>query len=106
MAQAPSALVRTMIQNLKSDPRIKISSLISQGSGCTDSSTTLSQADLVEEIATSDGKIVKITGVPKPCKTASILCRGSNKMVRCCAPLKTFIFHVFNAVVMHRYTDE
>jgi hypothetical protein len=39
------------------------------------------QADLVEEIGTSDGKIVKITGVPKPCKTASILCRGSNKMV-------------------------
>jgi hypothetical protein len=35
----------------------------------------------VEEIGTSDGKIVKITGVPKPCKTASILCRGSNKMV-------------------------
>lgn len=41
----------------------------------------LGKADLVEEIGTSDGKIVKITGVPKPCKTASILCRGSNKMM-------------------------
>uniref|UniRef100_A0A7S0Y676 T-complex protein 1 subunit delta n=2 Tax=Hemiselmis andersenii TaxID=464988 RepID=A0A7S0Y676_HEMAN len=41
----------------------------------------LGKADMVEEIATSDGKIVKITGVPKPCKTASILCRGSNKMM-------------------------
>eukprot|EP00960_Hanusia_phi_P043058 755848-Hanusia_phi.AAC.4 len=41
----------------------------------------LGKADLVEEIGTSDGKIVKVTGVPKPCKTVSILCRGSNKLV-------------------------
>jgi T-complex protein 1 subunit delta len=42
----------------------------------------LGQANLVEEIETSEGKIVKVTGVPQPCKTVSILCRGSNKLVR------------------------
>jgi T-complex protein 1 subunit delta len=41
----------------------------------------LGTADLVEEVPTSDGKIVKITGCPKPMKTVSILCRGSNKLV-------------------------
>lgn len=41
----------------------------------------LGQANLVEEIETSEGKIVKVTGVPQPCKTVSILCRGSNKLV-------------------------
>jgi len=40
----------------------------------------LGTAELVEEISTADGKIVKITGVPQPCKTMTILCRGSNKM--------------------------
>eukprot|EP00288_Rhodomonas_lens_P002008 CAMPEP_0177721538 /NCGR_PEP_ID=MMETSP0484_2-20121128/17203_1 /TAXON_ID=354590 /ORGANISM="Rhodomonas lens, Strain RHODO" /LENGTH=522 /DNA_ID=CAMNT_0019233855 /DNA_START=61 /DNA_END=1629 /DNA_ORIENTATION=- len=41
----------------------------------------LGKADLVEEFATSDGKVVKVTGVAKPCRTVSILCRGSNKLV-------------------------
>jgi T-complex protein 1 subunit delta len=41
----------------------------------------LGRAESVQEVATSDGKIVKILGVPKPCKTVSILCRGSNKLV-------------------------
>ena len=42
----------------------------------------LGQATLVEELETSEGKIVKITGVPQPSRTVSILCRGSNKLVR------------------------
>ncbi len=42
----------------------------------------LGQANLVEEIETSEGKIVKITGVPQPSRTVSILCRGSNKLVK------------------------
>jgi len=41
----------------------------------------LGAAKLVEEVATSDGKIVKITGVPTDVKTVSILVRGSNKLV-------------------------
>lgn len=41
----------------------------------------LGTAKLVEEVRTSDGKIVKITGVPNPGKTVTILCRGSNKLV-------------------------
>eukprot|EP00295_Goniomonas_pacifica_P048139 CAMPEP_0175923552 /NCGR_PEP_ID=MMETSP0108-20121206/14632_1 /TAXON_ID=195067 ORGANISM="Goniomonas pacifica, Strain CCMP1869" /NCGR_SAMPLE_ID=MMETSP0108 /ASSEMBLY_ACC=CAM_ASM_000204 /LENGTH=719 /DNA_ID=CAMNT_0017246561 /DNA_START=6 /DNA_END=2166 /DNA_ORIENTATION=- len=41
----------------------------------------LGKADLVEEFETPGGKIVKITGVPKPCPTMSILCRGSNKLM-------------------------
>jgi len=40
----------------------------------------LGTAELVEEISTSDGNIVKITGVPKA-KTVSILIRASNKLV-------------------------
>jgi T-complex protein 1 subunit delta len=41
----------------------------------------LGTAELVEEINTGDGKIVKITGVPAKAKTVSILVRGSNKLV-------------------------
>jgi len=41
----------------------------------------LGKADLVEEITTSDGKLVKITGVPNAGKTVSVLVRGSNKLV-------------------------
>jgi len=41
----------------------------------------LGKADLVEEFATSDGKIVKVTGVAKPCRTVSVLCRGSSKLL-------------------------
>jgi len=41
----------------------------------------LGHAKLVEEQSTSDGKIVKITGVPEHVKTVSVLVRGSNKLV-------------------------
>jgi len=41
----------------------------------------LGSSKLVEEVGTSDGKIVKITGVPNSGKTVTILCRGSNKLV-------------------------
>ena len=41
----------------------------------------LGRADLVEEVNTSDGKIVKITGIPTAHKTVTILVRGSNKLV-------------------------
>jgi T-complex protein 1 subunit delta len=41
----------------------------------------LGRAESVQEVSTSDGKIVKVLGVPQPCKTVSILCRGSNKLV-------------------------
>jgi len=40
----------------------------------------LGTANLVEEISTSDGKLVKITGVPAN-KTVTVLVRGSNKLV-------------------------
>ncbi|XP_049848479.1 T-complex protein 1 subunit delta-like [Schistocerca gregaria] len=41
----------------------------------------LGTADLVEEVHTSDGNVVKITGVPNAGKTVSILVRGGNKLV-------------------------
>mmetsp|Transcript_27947 Transcript_27947/g.70122 ORF Transcript_27947/g.70122 Transcript_27947/m.70122 type:complete len:528 (-) Transcript_27947:22-1605(-) len=41
----------------------------------------LGKADLVEELATTDGKIIKITGVPNTGNTVTVLCRGSNPMV-------------------------
>ena len=40
----------------------------------------LGRADLVEEMSTGEGKIVKITGTPDA-RTTSILVRGSNKLV-------------------------
>jgi T-complex protein 1 subunit delta len=40
----------------------------------------LGKADLVEEVQTSDGKLVKVTGVPSS-QTVSVLVRGSNKLV-------------------------
>jgi len=45
------------------------------------SAAKLGIAKLVEEESTSEGKIVKITGVPNAGKTVSILVRGSNKLV-------------------------
>jgi len=44
-------------------------------------SEKLGTAKLVEEISTSDGKLMKITGVPAGGKTVTILCRGSNNLV-------------------------
>eukprot|EP00736_Rhodelphis_marinus_P008071 Rmarinus@m.13442 len=41
----------------------------------------LGKAELVEEISTSGGRIVKVTGVTNPGRTVSILCRGSNQLV-------------------------
>jgi T-complex protein 1 subunit delta len=43
----------------------------------------LGKADLVEQVAIegSQQKVVKITGVPNPGKTVTVLCRGSNKLV-------------------------
>eukprot|EP00741_Cyanophora_paradoxa_P004997 tig00000842_g4844.t1 len=41
----------------------------------------LGKADLFEEVSTTDGKIVKITGVPNPGRTVSVLVRGSNKLM-------------------------
>jgi len=40
----------------------------------------LGTAELVEEVATGDGKIVKVTGVPSK-STVSVLVRGSNKLI-------------------------
>eukprot|EP00163_Fabomonas_tropica_P008522 TRINITY_DN1825_c0_g2_i3.p1 TRINITY_DN1825_c0_g2~~TRINITY_DN1825_c0_g2_i3.p1 ORF type:complete len:599 (+),score=154.37 TRINITY_DN1825_c0_g2_i3:199-1797(+) len=41
----------------------------------------LGKAALVEEQSTSDGKVIRITGVENPGKTVSVLVRGSNKLV-------------------------
>jgi T-complex protein 1 subunit delta len=41
----------------------------------------LGKADLVKEVSTPTGKIVKITGVPNPGKTVTVLVRGSNRLV-------------------------
>jgi T-complex protein 1 subunit delta len=41
----------------------------------------LGQAKLVEEIATTEGGIVKVTGCPGPSQTVTVLVRGSNQMV-------------------------
>jgi T-complex protein 1 subunit delta len=42
----------------------------------------LGSAAMAEEISIDGGKrIVKITGVPEPCRTVSLLVRGSNKLV-------------------------
>jgi len=41
----------------------------------------LGKADLVAETSTSDGKIVKVTGVPNTGKTVTILCKASNNLV-------------------------
>lgn len=39
-------------------------------------------AALVEEVPTSDdGKIVRFTGVPQPCRTVSVLIRGANRLI-------------------------
>eukprot|EP01097_Dermamoeba_algensis_P001536 TRINITY_DN157_c0_g1_i1.p1 TRINITY_DN157_c0_g1~~TRINITY_DN157_c0_g1_i1.p1 ORF type:complete len:527 (-),score=111.63 TRINITY_DN157_c0_g1_i1:124-1704(-) len=61
---------------------------ISKTLGCTPiasieafSADKLGKADLVEEISTGEGKIVKVTGVPNPGKTVTVLMRASNKLV-------------------------
>lgn len=41
----------------------------------------LGKADLVEEVGSSESKVVKITGIPNSGKTVSVICRGSNKLV-------------------------
>jgi T-complex protein 1 subunit delta len=41
----------------------------------------LGQAKLVEEVATTEGGIVKVTGCPGPSQTVTVLVRGSNQMV-------------------------
>ena len=41
-------------------------------------------ADLVQEVSTSNGKLVKVTGIKNSGKAVSILIRGSNKMVYFC----------------------
>lgn len=43
----------------------------------------LGSAELVQEVSENAGsaKLIKITGVPKPCRTCSILVRGSNKLM-------------------------
>ena len=42
----------------------------------------LGSAELVEEISTSEaGKIIKVTGVPNPGKTVSVLVRGANALL-------------------------
>jgi T-complex protein 1 subunit delta len=41
----------------------------------------LGSAGLVESVSTSEGSIVKITGVPNSGKTVSVLIRGGNKLV-------------------------
>ena len=41
----------------------------------------LGQAELVEEVGTSGGKVVKVTGVKNAGKTVSVLVRGSNRLV-------------------------
>uniref|UniRef100_A0A6A7G6F9 T-complex protein 1 subunit delta n=1 Tax=Hirondellea gigas TaxID=1518452 RepID=A0A6A7G6F9_9CRUS len=44
-------------------------------------SQRLGSADLAREVSTSNGRIVKITGVKNPGKAVSILVRGSNRLV-------------------------
>lgn len=41
----------------------------------------LGHADLCEEVGTSGGKVVKVTGVKNPGKTVTVLVRGSNRLV-------------------------
>jgi T-complex protein 1 subunit delta len=41
----------------------------------------LGQAELVQEVNTPSGKIVKVTGVKNPGRTVSVLVRGSNRLV-------------------------
>merc|ERR1719473_1598052 len=41
----------------------------------------LGRADLVEEVPTGDGRVVKVTGVPGTGKTVTLLCKASNRLV-------------------------
>eukprot|EP00479_Gromia_sphaerica_P015488 TRINITY_DN985_c0_g1_i1.p1 TRINITY_DN985_c0_g1~~TRINITY_DN985_c0_g1_i1.p1 ORF type:complete len:98 (+),score=17.75 TRINITY_DN985_c0_g1_i1:316-609(+) len=41
----------------------------------------LAQAEVVEEVSSSGGQFVKITGIKNGGKTVSILARGSNRLV-------------------------
>merc|ERR1719424_920767 len=41
----------------------------------------LGKADLVQEVATGDGRVVRVSGVPGAGKTVTLLCKASNKLV-------------------------
>jgi len=41
----------------------------------------LGKADLVQEVSTGEGKVVKVTGVPNAGRTVTLLCKASNKLV-------------------------
>ena len=41
----------------------------------------LGKADLVEEVPTGDGRVVKVTGVPGTGKTVTLFCKASNRLV-------------------------
>jgi chaperonin GroEL (HSP60 family) len=41
-------------------------------------------ADLVEEVEVGKGRVVKITGIANKGRTATVLLRGSNKLVCVC----------------------
>merc|ERR1711988_1400696 len=41
----------------------------------------LGKAELVTEVATGEGKIIKVTGVPGTGKTVTVLCKASNNLV-------------------------
>merc|ERR1712054_192714 len=41
----------------------------------------LGKADLVHEVSTSDGKIVRVSGVPGAGRTVTLLCKASNALV-------------------------
>lgn len=62
--------------------------MISQTLGCTPvadpegfTAEKLGHAELVEEVSTGSGKIVKVTGVKNQGRTVSVLVRGSNRLM-------------------------
>lgn len=68
--------------------RLITSDLLLQTLGCTPvadadelSADKLGTAKLVVEEATSDGKLIKVTGVQNPGRTVSVLVRASNKLL-------------------------
>jgi len=82
-----SLLAKKKIMVIKDVERSDIE-FISQSLGCTPVADAdafvpakLGHAELAEEISTPSGNIVKITGVKNPGKTATILVRGSNRLV-------------------------
>jgi len=82
-----SLLAKKKIMVIKDVERSEIE-FISSTLGCTPvadaeafTAAKLGYAELAEEVSTPVGKIVKITGVKNQGKTASILVRGSNRLV-------------------------